>query len=183
MVKSKIIEKMSISGEQWSRISSRIRAVFNFGIEKSEWLMSCRIAKFIAAIPFLAGCEKAEETAFSNLSIYILSTNESSKDIYFHKPSDNSDIYSRLKPISHFNGGDEKTIQCCLDLIALNMISNYKKDAEYDRTIGKYNPVADGSWNYYSISSKLIKSINKKITAGITELYTIEEASKGYWQG
>lgn len=171
-----------MTNEQWENVLSRAGAVFNFGIEKKEQLKNSRMARLIVAIPFLAGCNKATETAFSHLSIYLLSLDESAKDIYFHKPEDNDDIYSRLFPISSFSGGNKDIIQCCIDLITLCMLSNYKKDTEEDEDIGKYNPINAGKWDYEIMSAKLIQNIDKKINPEISAIYTKEDALKAYWK-
>ena len=168
--------------KEWEQLSSRLKTVFNYGIEKSEWLKNSRTAKFITAIPFLAGCEKASETAFAHLAIYLLSVDESAKEILFHKQEDDSDIYKRLFSISNFYGGDKKTIQCCKDLLVLNMVSNYKKDATEDKALGKYNPLNDSDWDYDKIANKLIQNINKSITVEISGYFSVEDALKGFWQ-
>ena len=168
--------------EQWQKVSSRVRTVFNFGIKQTEWLEGCKMAKLIAAIPYLAGCKRAEETSFTHLSVYVMSNDESVKEIYFHKPGDDEDVYSRLSPGNNFIGGDQKIIQCCMDLIALNMISNYNKDSDNDLTIGKYNPVAEGRWNYSELSQKLIQSIKVNISPEISAFYDVEDALRGLWQ-
>jgi len=168
--------------EQWGKVSSRVRTVFNFGIKQAEWLEESKMARLIAAVPFLAGCDKAEETSYTHLSVYIMSIDESAKEIYFHKPEDDGDLFSRLVPISNFKGGDQKIIQCCMDLIALNMISNYNNDAEEDRAIGKYNPVAEGKWSYPELSEKIINNIDENISPEISGYYEIADALRGYWQ-
>lgn len=172
-----------VKEEEWDKVSSRLRAVFNLGIEQTEWLQSCRMARFIAAAPFLAGCDKALETSFSHLAVYFMSIDESSRDIYNHKPEDDEDLYLRLSCISNFKGGDQAIIECCMDLIALNMIPNYRKDAVEDAAIGKYNPVAAGKWDWDRISEKLIDNINDTVCSEISAFYTVDEAVKGYWQG
>ncbi|MCK5201823.1 MAG: hypothetical protein KAR21_25895 [Spirochaetales bacterium] len=171
-----------MTNEQWENILSRAGAVFNFGIEKKEQLKNSRMAKLIAAIPFLAGCNKATETAFSHLTIYLMSLDESAKDIYFHKPEDDDDIYSRLFPISVFNGGNKIIIQCYMDLIALCMLSNYKKNAAEDKAIGKYNPINAGKWDYDTMSANLIQNIDKTSTADISAVYSKEDAVRGFWK-
>ncbi len=170
-----------MTNEQWENVLSRAGAVLNFGIEKKEQVQNSKMAKLIAAVPFIAGCNKAVETSFSHLIIYLMSLDESAKDIYFHKSEDDNDIYSRLFPISNFSGGHTKIIQCCMDLAALCMLSNYKKDMEQDMKIGKYNPINDGAWNYETISKKLLDNIDKNIRSEISDLYTKEDALKGYW--
>lgn len=171
-----------MTNKEWEKVSSRVRAVFNFGVEKSEWLDECKMARLIASVPFIAGCDKAEETSFTHLAVYMMSIDDSTKEIYFHKTEDNTDLYSRLQPISNFKGGDKKVIQCCMDLIALCMISNYNKDAEADKAIGKYNPVDAGAWDHGAVSEKLIQDIMNNITPEISEIYSVDDALKAYWK-
>ena len=109
-----------------------------------------------------------------------MSLDESARDIYFHKSEDDKDIYSRLLPIINFKGGDKTVIQCCIDLTALCMLSNYKKDMEEDKAIGKYNPVNDSNWNYDTMSEKLVDNIDKTITNQISEIYTKNDALRAY---
>ena len=167
---------------QWEAVYSRAKVAFNYGIEKSERLNNNPLAKLIVATPFLAHCDKPLETAFSHLAIYLLSLDETAKYVYFHKPEDDADYYSRLKPILNFSGGDQDILDCSRDLITLCMIANYRKDAESDRLMGKYNPINEAGWNYDVISEKLIRNIRETITPEIENIYTITVAEKGYWQ-
>jgi|SaaInl8_200m_RNA_FD_contig_21_1850271_length_768_multi_7_in_0_out_0_1 hypothetical protein len=168
--------------EQWEHVLSRVGAVLNFGIEKKAQVQNSKMAKLIAAVPYLADCNKAMETSFSHLLIYLMSLDESAKDIYFHKPEDDRDIYSRLFPISNFSGGDKTVIQCCMDLISLCMLSNYNKDIKQDEVIGKYNPLINQKWDYDKIAAALIQNIEKTITKEISEIYTKDDALKAFWE-
>lgn len=168
--------------EEWSILAGRAGAVLNYGIEEKEWLKTSRMARLIAATPFLAACDKPEETAFSHLILYLISLHESAREIYHHRPIDDKEVYTRLFPVSNFLGGNASVIQCCLDLMALTMLANYQKDAEDDRRIGKYNPLNESKWNYQSESEKLIESINTNSTPEIAEIYTVDDALRGFWK-
>ena len=174
-------KKGNMTENEWIDVSGRVKVLFNFGIEKSNWLLSCRTARFIAAIPYLAGCDKARETSFSHLAIYCMSNDESGKDVFLHNESDDSDIFSRLRPISNFISGDRRIIDCCMSLLALNMICNYNKDADHDKLIGKYNPIAGGLWDFDSIYNELTRTIDANITPEISEYYSIALAKSGAW--
>lgn len=171
-----------MTSEQWEKVLSRVGAVLNFGVEKKEKVKKSKMAKFIAAVPYLAGCNKVLETSFSHLLIYLMSLDESAKDIFFHTNEDDNDIYFRLFPINNFSGGNKDILKCCMDLIALCMISNYRNDSDVDREIGKYNPLNSGKWNYDEISASLIIGIDKNITPEISLIYTKENALKGIWR-
>lgn len=168
--------------DMWEEISSRAGAVLNYGIVQKEQLQNSRLARFIAAVPFLAGCDKPLETSFSHLITFLVSFDESAKDLYFHKPQDNEDIYSRLAPLLWFSGGDRQILGCCRDLLALCMVSNYIMDAEKDHAVGKYNPVGKGEWDGKAISDRLSESVRTSLTPDISDFYSIEEALKGAWQ-
>lgn len=171
-----------MKNEQWEEVSSRARAVLNYGVAQKEWLEKSRMARFITAIPFIAECKKPLETSFSHLIIYLVSLDESAKEIYFHKPHDDGDIYSRLRPLLCCYGGDQDILWCCKDLLALCMISNYKRDAADDREIGKYNPLNNNGWDGDALIEDLSTRIQNKITPEIAEFYTLQEALRGYWQ-
>ena len=168
--------------KEWETVSSRARALLDFGVVEAEWLETSRIARFIAAVPFLAGCSKALETSFSHLLVYLASLDDSTKEIFYHKSEDDGDLYSRLQPLLGFHGGNGENLLCCRDLLALCMVSNYRKDAEEDWTLGKYNPLNTGVWDGLSLVGELSESIEKRITPEIAEFYTIEDALRGYWQ-
>ncbi|HAE23389.1 MAG TPA: hypothetical protein DCG47_13880 [Spirochaetaceae bacterium] len=167
--------------EQWETVSSRVRVILNYGIAQTQWLEESRLARFIAAVPFLARCGKAMETSFTHLLTYLASSDGSVKHIFFHKPEDDEDIYARLSPILNFQGGDEAALQCCKDLLTLSMVVNYQKDAESDQAVGKYNPVNAGIWDAEELIAQLKESIQRSITPEIAEFYTVDEALRGYW--
>lgn len=168
--------------EQWSNLAGRAGAVLNYGIKEKEWLKHSKMARLITATPFLASCEKAEETAFTHLIIYLVSLDESAKALYLHGPDDDRDVYTRLFPLSNFPGGNASLIQCSLDLMALTMLSNYYRDAEEDSKRGKYNPLNEGKWIYAEESKRLTAEIKKNMSPELSEIYTIDDALQGYWK-
>jgi hypothetical protein len=168
--------------EQWSDLAGRAGAVLNLGIKEKAWLKHSKMARLIAATPFLAACEKAKATAFSHLILYLVAMDESARNIYFHSPADDGDVYTRLFPIGSFMGGDPGVIRCFLDLTALTMLAGYKKDAGEDRRWGKYNPLNEGKWDYDAMSEQLIERIRENSRPEIEAIYTVEDALKGYWR-
>lgn len=168
--------------EQWETVSSRARVVLNYGVVQTERLEKSRIARFIAAVPFLADCGKATATSFAHLLIYLAALDDSAKELFFHTEEDNKDLYLRLAPILGFCGGDTELLRCCRDLLALCMVSNYRKNMEEDRALGKYNPLSTGVWDAGALIEELTESISKRITPEIAAFYTAEEALQGYWQ-
>ncbi len=168
--------------KQWETVSSRARALLDYGMAETEWLEGSRMARFIAAVPFLAGCSKALETSFSHLLVYLASLDKSTRELYHHKPEDDRQLYTRLLPILNFDGGNQETLLCCRDLMALCMVAGYRKDAEEDLARGKYNPLNEGVWDAPTLVGELTESIEKRNIPEIAEFYTIEEALRGVWQ-
>ncbi len=131
----------------WAEISDRVGEAFRMTVEEKKSFAEGRIARLIAAIPFLAGCEEAERTAVAHLGTYVLSLRETKR--YFNaRPGDDMSALDRLRLISSFKGGDARIIERGLCLLALNMVSDYKRDIEEDAALGKYNPIAAGAWDY-----------------------------------
>jgi hypothetical protein len=112
------------------------------------------VAKLIAAIPFLAGCEDAERTAVSHLGTYLLSVRET-KPYFNARPEDGASPLERLRLGSNFKGGDQRIIEKGLCLLALNMVSDYQNDIEEDERLGKYNPIAAGAWDFKTMVEDL----------------------------
>ncbi len=165
----------------WESLTDKAAVVFNYSIAEKAWLKNNKIAKIIAATPYIAESLKPEVVSFSHLSLYLLSCTEIGKTIFIHKEADDVDIYSRLLPITNFLTGDKDIIQMSNDLLALCMIANYKKDSGIDKKMGKYNPIALGKWDYDELSKKLEENILKNKESEITELMTIDDALKGIW--
>lgn len=166
----------------WEDVADRVRALLNYGVANKEWLQGSRMARFIASIPFLAGCEKPRETSFVHLLTYLASLEESAKEVFMARPEDDANLFSRLAPIMLCAGGDARVLACCHDLLALCMVANYRKDAESDARIGKHNPVATGAWNADAVIDSLKTKIRASITPEISALYSEEEALGGFWK-
>ena len=144
----------------WPELCSMIATTFNMDPEIKTWLESKNVAKLIAALPFLAGCNKPNQTAAGHLSIYLLSVFEATKSLFHHEEwSDDNEIMRRLQPISNFDGGDPEIFERGMNLLALNMVCGYERDIQKDIFLGKYNPVGEGVWDYSKLKSDLINKI------------------------
>jgi hypothetical protein len=148
--------------------------------EEKEWFCEGRIAKLIAAIPFLAGCEDAERTAVAHLGTYLLSTRETKR--YFNaQPEDRISVLERLRLGSNFKGGDRRIIDRGLCLLALNMVSDYHRDIEEDAALGKYNPIAAGAWDFESTVESLGMKIASVACDEMDDIAPIGAIPMMYW--
>ena len=165
---------------KWREISERVAEAFRMTPDERERLSLGRIAKLIAAIPFLAGCADAERTAVAHLGTYLLSTRETK--CYFNARSeDGISVLERLRLGSNFKDGDAHIIEKGLCLLALNMVSDYKRDIEEDERLGKYNPIAAGALNFEDAVVDLEYKVVSVVCEEMDELAPMDEIPLGFW--
>jgi hypothetical protein len=166
----------------WDDLCDKMSQAFNLDSEKESWLKGKEVARLIAAIPFLAGCRKPEQTAAAHVSIYLLSVLESTKSIFQHDEwNDDTDIMNRLSPVANFDGGDQQIIERGMNLLALNMICGYERDIQKDTLLNKYNPVARGAWDYSTLKAKLISRIISNPCSEMDEIFNMDAGIFTFW--
>ncbi len=151
---------------------------FRFSDKEREAFEKNRVSQLIAAIPFLAGCEDAKRTALAHLSVYLTELRGGSI-IFDHCKDDNNSVYTRLRLISMFKGGNEEVIHHGMTLLALCMLDGYNMSAKSDLKKGIYNPLNDGSWDYDILYTSLTNEINENPCEAIDTLTCIENGSLG----
>lgn len=165
---------------RWENIAGSVADAFRMNDREYEWLENKSLAKLIAAIPFLAGCEDPDRTAVTHLGAYILSLRI--KTLANAQPSDDADLFRRLEMIRNFTGGDAAIIEKGMSLIALNMIADYARDIEEDRLFGKYNPVDSGAFDYEAEKKRLEGVITAVECKEMDEIMNLDEAVETYWE-
>lgn len=143
---------------EWDYFVSEIKTIYRLTDEEAAEFADSKTAKIIAAIPFVAGCYRPEVTAIAHLSLYMNELKGFQKYCACNM-LDDSDLYERLEPISHFRGGDQKIIQCGMDTLAYIMVEGYHKSAKADLEDGVYNPFNTGNWNYKSLKKMLTRRV------------------------
>ena len=160
---------------KWVEISDRVARAFRMSEEERARFESSKVAQLIAALPYLAGCEDADRTAVAHLGAYLLSIKETKP--YFHaRPEDDASPLERLWLGANFKGGDRAIIERGLCLLALNMVSDYKRDLEEDARLGKYNPIASGAWNFEAVVEELQWKVVKVHCEEMDEILPITAA-------
>ncbi len=172
---------MTDFSSQWNDIVKRISSTFRLTREETEVLERNAIARLVAAIPYLAGCDNPDRSAVGNVASYIVAKNPVMRDIFDHRSSDDRHIMGRLWGISHFEGGDKRIIQRGRNLLLLTMVSNYGKDQTADDILGKYNPVSRGIWDHQELASRLIDAIQAVPCPEMDEIFSIDEGTEGWW--
>jgi len=173
--------KKSISTfTEWENIAASVADAFLMNKEDREWFQNKNLAKLIAAIPYLAGCDDPGRTAITHLGAYILSIRI--KTVANCQPSDDTDLLRRLEMINNFIGGDQAIIQKGMSLIALNMIADYARDIDEDRMFGKYNPVDSGAFDYAKEKSDLETIIESVECREMDEIMSMDASVRGSWE-
>lgn len=170
----------SFPDETWGAVASDLAAAFRMDAAEAEALKGNRIAKLVAALPFLAGCDDAGRTAVAHLGTYLLSVRET-KPWFCARPEDGASLFERLRLGANFKGGDEAIIRRGMSLLALNMISDYKRDLEEDAAAGKYNPLAAGDFVFEDAVEELEWAIAKVPCDEMDQIITAGEMPLSYW--
>ena len=105
--------------------------------ESHDWLQQTKVARLIAELPYIAGCQNADRAAYAQVGTLLLASRNSK--VFGHRPTDT--LRSRLFTIRHFEGGDRQLIERGLHLPELGSLSDHVADMEYDQVVGKYNPL------------------------------------------
>lgn len=163
---------------EWTYIAEEMSKVFRFTTEERYQFENSNTAKFIATIPFEAGCEEPERTAIAHLCIYVAEQRGFQK-YYAHLPSDDEDVFNRLSRILTFKGGNSEIINHGMNVLALIMIEGYRRSMKCDKENNIYNPLVSGNWNYQLIKNKLIWEINKKVIPNLD--WILSNNSLGIW--
>ncbi|MBB6479524.1 hypothetical protein [Spirochaeta isovalerica] len=177
---SETLESQSLSDTTWHELIDRMSVLFSLSDDMNQRFKKCKLAKLIAALPFIAGCDDPYRTALSHLSITYLASHEAGKDIFNHNFADNKALLKRLEPISHFSGGHKTIIDRGMNLLAVIMLADHKKDIENDKISDKYNPLSSEVWNFEKQIFHLEKAINSIYCPQMDEIITFEDA-KAYW--
>jgi len=174
------ISSRLFTGELWLEIADDLIAAFRMNALEAKALRENRIARLVAALPFLAGCEDAGRTAVAHLGTYLLSVRDT-KRWFCATPEDGSSILERLRLGASFKGGDKDILQRGMSLLALNMISDYKRDLAEDAALGKYNPLGAGDFKFEETVEELEWAIAKRPCDEMDEIINAGEMPLSYW--
>jgi hypothetical protein len=129
----------------WERLCESVAETFRFTGQEQAAFVGNRTAQLIAAIPFVAGCEEPERTALAHLAVYMTELHGGGKLIGDHTLTDNASLFTRLRLLSSFKGGNPNIIKHGMTQLALVMLAGYERSREEDLRRRVYNPLNDGS--------------------------------------
>ncbi len=127
---------------------------------ESDSFSKSGVAKFIAALPFVARCSEPKEKALEHLSIYLEKIRPSGS-LGDYNPDAVSTVYEDLGILSAFEGGDERIIQHGMYILALIMLEGYKDRSFSDMEKGIENPLNDETWDYYTLKASILDDIKE----------------------
>jgi len=165
--------------EKWDDIVETVSAAYNLNYEENRELHGSKVAKLIAAIPFIAECEDARAVAEIHLTTYLLTKKTTS--VFDFTPSDNNDRFRRLTMLNNFVGGNPNIVEKGMCLLALAMLCEYNRTAEQDFELERYNPIVKGTINFETERQYLINKINALHCPYIDEILTEFEAQILWW--
>lgn len=165
---------------EWETIIGRVAGAFQMDEDERDRLLKNKIARLVAALPFIAHCENPGRTALAHLGTFILSVRL--KELAAAGPTDDSDIFKRLHLLNSFVGGDKKIVTKGMSLLALIMLEDYQRDRIMDREVGKYNPLLTCSWDYKTLKEELLEKINAAEDTALDEIMTVSDTKDGFWE-
>lgn len=130
----------------WEGLYSMISDAYRLTAEERDRFGRSRIARLVAAIPYLAGCDDAERTALAHLSTLVLASRPSTRKAFDHAPSDDPDPMNRLRTVADFRGGNPAIIEKGMCMLGIALLNGYLQDEPSDHESGVYNPFASGAW-------------------------------------
>lgn len=164
----------------WDILCSRVARVFRLDDEETKRLSGSTTARLIGAIPYVAGCEEAERTAFGHLCLYMaeLRAGHGPGD---HTPNDEKSLMNRLRMLANFKGGDARVIDHGMKTLALVMIHGYYRSRDSDAGKGIRNPFADGAWDFAVMSAALAGDIRAFPCEPLDAILPIDDAPSIVW--
>lgn len=111
---------------------SEISKFFNLSDYEIEKLENNCTAKIIASIPFAANCFEPKRTTIAHICLYLAEIKGFQK-YCSHKHSDNLSVMNRLSFIFAFGGGDKKSIEHGMNMLAYIMIESYHNSMLHDK--------------------------------------------------
>ncbi len=80
--------------------------------------------------------------------------------------ADDEDVFRRLATFHVGNHAEPRVVDYGLTLLALMTLSNHERDADKDRSTGRYNPLNTKKWDADTVRKELLADLAKFPAAG-----------------
>lgn len=168
------------NSSHWAQLSAAIVESFRLSADEAKRLSESKIARLIAELPFIAGCDECERTALAHLSVYLMAS-KGGKPWFNHAKSDNISPLARLRLGTSFVGGNKGIIDRGMNILALAMLSDYDRDRDTDRAAGKYNPLSAGDWDFGSLKAELRAKLASNPSEEMDQIITEDQIVNSSW--
>lgn len=164
----------------WDILCSRTARVFRLENAEIARLRDSSTARLIAALPYVAGCQEAERTAFGHLCLYMaeIRAGHGPGD---HTGGDEESLMGRLRMLADFKGGDACVIDHGMKLLAFVMVQGYNRSRREDAEKGIRNPFANGAWDYDTLNAALASEIEASPCEPLDAILSIKEPDQIVW--
>lgn len=140
------------------------------------------VARLVGLLPFAAGCDDAERTAIAHLATFVVANRGDARAVFDHAPADDVEPLARLSTIADFSGGDPGILARGMALLALCMLSGYRRDAAKDAASGEYNPINSGAWDSGRVEAALLADARAVDPGVLDAIMTETQALEGFWE-
>jgi len=96
-------------------------------------------------------------------------------------PADSASVFARLRLGMSFDGGDSAIAERGMSLLAAEMVSDYRRDAEEDVFLKKYNPISAGDWDYETVVADLKRKIEAVDCPEMDAIMSVDTAPEVLW--
>ncbi len=152
--------------------------------ERSARLLNSAVARHIASLPFWAGCDEAERTAYARVDIYVAALSGSGRTLFDHTPADDVSPGARMRIIQDIvKGGDREMVEAGFAREEYVQLCGYLRDFESgkDKAAGEYNPVLFGRWDADNLREQLIARSRFGDFAEMDAVLSQEVAPLSFW--
>ena len=156
----------------WSEIAQSVSEQMGMTADECEALSRNPVARLVAELPFLAGAEQAERTAYAHLTTYVAAARNPA--VFGHMAGES--LSERLRSIEHFIGGDRAIIERGMHTLELASLADHAADATVDAVSGTYNPLNAGDVDYSAEARRLTAAIAATACPEMDEILSTADA-------
>ena len=141
--------------QNWQNMVNDVGNTFMLKTMDQEKLHDSKVARVIASIPYIAGCENPRQTAINHLGLYLTAHQNPVFD-----SGKTESIAQRMFDIKGFKGGRQTVIKKGLKILELLSLEDHNGDRQLDAGLGKNNPLNEGAIDYDTEKLRLMNEIN-----------------------
>jgi hypothetical protein len=162
---------------RWGQMVDYFAASMGLSEGQKDGLAKNKVARLVAELPFLAGCEQAERTAYAHLGTLLAAARN--PRVFAHVPGES--LEDRLFTISSFKGGNRAVIERGMKVLALCSLGDHVRDAEFDAAHGKYNPLNAGAIDPAAEKQRLMREIEANPCPEMSRIVDLNDIMMWWW--